>query len=449
MDVVQSVWLTSIAGALLFFTGGRMWGRSLARSAEVDSERVRRESAERAASSAVEAWRSTDRDLAVERENSVRLAREVQAERAGREQTLEAVEAETRARADESARMSARLAQLAGENEALRRRVEGAEAGLAKTRAELQAVTTQRDAAHQRTTRLEADLASQQRTNRIQQASESAGREKEAEATRRLQSVLADLAEVDSTARALRIELSAAQAGVKEAAHLALENAQLRQQVESLSRAQASSGGLGELARKNVELGMKLRVFEQRAETLERQGEENVELRTRLEVLAEKARRADDSAKRLAELEAQELARSLVRPAPVIPTQRGQEDRLEGALERALGTLLQGESECRAVVLSDARGLLMAAAGDRSFELELAATASLGSDVVRRLRELMPMGQPASMSIRDENGVRVQTRWLRGEDEPFLLCTLDLIRKNLPYEGEEVDRQIEGLLAGH
>jgi hypothetical protein len=183
---------------------------------------------------------------------------------------------------------------------------------------------------------------------------------------------------------------------------------------------------LGEVQRQKTELALKLRQLEQRAEQAKKQEAENVALRRRVETLSTAAEEVTALRARVRDLEAQHFARRTLSSKPPIdepPSSRGP---LEMSLELSLRDVMASDEGCRAAVLSDDRGLLIAAFGDRVYRHELAAAASLTTYTISRLREILPLGEAVNIAVVDRNDVLFRTRWIKWQDEDLLLSTLGI-----------------------
>ena len=155
-------------------------------------------------------------------------------------------------------------------------------------------------------------------------------------------------------------------------------------------------GDLAEIQRAGVEASMRLRALEQRAQEVARKEAENADLRRRVDALAAAAAEADElrGGCAISRRRATRAARSRAAhdDAEEIPALRGQARAAETSISLGLRDLCAHEEGCRAAVLSDTRGLLVAAYGEPGHRLELAAAASLVTSTVDRLRELIPLG---------------------------------------------------------
>jgi hypothetical protein len=139
--------------------------------------------------------------------------------------------------------------------------------------------------------------------------------------------------------------------------------------------------------------------------------------------------------RRIIDLEAQAFAINAARsmekapasqaPLSVPPASwRNSDKRLENLLEEGMSTLIREETGGRAVVLADTRGLVIAAAGEARYQLELAAAASVAAEITERLRNLLPIAEAHIVHLVDVNNVVLRTRWLRWEDETLALSVL-------------------------
>jgi predicted regulator of Ras-like GTPase activity (Roadblock/LC7/MglB family) len=131
------------------------------------------------------------------------------------------------------------------------------------------------------------------------------------------------------------------------------------------------------------------------------------------------------------------------------PSERWTEsDALETTLEAALAEVVEHEGGCRTAVLSDSRGLLIAAAGTDGSHEEIAAAAALATMAAERLRDLIPVGQPMSMAVLDDNQIVFRTRWLRYGDECFLLSTLGVRTRPLEQGADTLRARLTALVFG-
>jgi hypothetical protein len=413
MDViVPSICLSSFAGAMLLYAGGRLTPRpapeerpDLALSLELEAERAARCRAEEHVSGTRVALDEAVAALGQERARRTALGDELAGERAARARADAEAESERRRLADESARLRVQAAQAAelGEQLAtLRHKVhghsgDGGEVG-----------------------RLRAALGAAE--------ARAAGAEiRVADLTTEISRLRADVAKAVTAGKRLSAEAAGLRAKVAEQERaMAKLEAAVKERAAPPPAEAREAKDLAELQRRSVEVSMKLRTLEQRAAEMDRKEAENVDLRRRVEALATSAAEADELRRRLRDLEAQGYARRQLdglHTLEDIPVSTGKPE-LETSLAAGLRELCLREPGCRAAVLSDVRGLLVAAYGGAGHRDELAAAASLTLTTAERLGELLPLGPAARMIVVDENAIVFGTRWLRWADECFLLSTL-------------------------
>lgn len=396
MEIVPSICLSSLAGAIFFFTGGRLSARAKAalEPAELGAERARsariEEEAERAQAEA---------------------ARAVAAERAAREEVERRAAAAACTIEEQRTRLTTHAEALSAEIAELRAAAMRGAGEIEKALAgagELEKARANAATAERRAAALTTDLAKVR--GELSRALDENRR------------VAARSAEND--ARLARAAESEARAADLE--RLRAENDALKAANAALSRERESAPDPAELQRRSVELSITARALTQRAEDMDRRDMEHAELRAKCEELALRAADADELRRRVAELEAQGFARRLEEPAPPSrPPPEGAS--LATILERELGKLVDREEGCRMAVLADPRGLLIAASASASYPHEVAAASSLTTYASDRLRELLPLGAPASLELYDDNGLCVRTRWLRFEDECLLVSTVGVV----------------------
>ena len=411
MDLVPSICISSLAGAIFFFTGGRLSARAPRLEArpgpELDEERAGRARAE---------------------EDAALARRALEEERAARE------DAEARATALQAARdelaTRATALQAARDELAARTTVLGTELGQARA----------------------SSAAGAGEIQRARAAVEAAER-RVAELGRDLGKARADLGKAQEERRRLAADLAARADGpgltaqrVAELTAMGAENAALRAAHAALLQERAAAPDPAELQRRSVELTFTARALGERAEEMDRREAEHAELRVRLEELSAVAHEAEELRLRVAELTALGFARRLEAPAPPSrPPPEGAS--LATVLERELGRLVDREEGCRLAVLADPRGLLIAASPNASYPEEVAAASSLTIYASDRLRELIPLGAPASLEVYDGNGLCVRTRWLYFEDECFLVSTIGVIDPS-DAEADMLRSRLGDLVAG-
>src|SRR5262249_12711317 len=160
-----------------------------------------------------------------------------------------------------------------------------------------------------------------------------------------------------------------------EADRLREENRRLSAAVAALEQERARTPDLAEVQRRSVSAAVQLRTLEQKA--LEAAGREagNADLRRRGEALGGAAEEGEELGRRGRDLEAQAFAcgaGEADEEADEIPDSEGMRE-LDSSLGLGLRELVRREEGCRGAVLSDMRGLLVAAYGVPAHRLELAA----------------------------------------------------------------------------
>ena len=431
MDVVvPSICLSSFAGALLFYAGGRLHAHGdpiespppppehKAGSPELEAERAARGRAEEESAGAWRAHQEAVAALAEERSRTVAAREELADERRARARADAEAGSERHRFAEEASRLRAHATELAEQLATLRARVtnEGGEG--ARMRTQLGAVEARAVAAELRAGEVGAELVKAR-----------AELEKATGASRRLSNEATALrAKLNQQTRAASmIEATRGAAAESEA-----EAARLREENERLQRAlaaekeRAPAPDLAEVQRRGLEVAMKLRVLEQRSEEIARREAENQDLRRQVDALRATASENEGLRSRVRDLEAQGFAQRTLASADALDEVPDSEGRLEleSSLELGLRELCKREEGCRGAVLSDMRGLLIAAYGASTHRHEMAAAASLMTSAAERVRELYPLGEPVSLALVDENALVFRTRWLRWSSESFLLCTV-------------------------
>jgi hypothetical protein len=411
MDViVPSICLSSVAGAIFFYAGGRLRvpripvaeAPSLP-SDELEAERVARGRAESEAAGAVRAQREAVTALADERGRSTALREELAGERDARRRADVEAASERRRLNEDAARLRARA-------DAAETRAAALDAQLARARAELTKAQQEQEKAVAAARRLASEAANERR-----RLTEDAANER-----RRLTEEAAKLRARQEA------ELSQARVRKDEAEGLREENLRLSRAVAALESQRASAPDLAEVQRRTVSAAMQLRTLEQRAQEVTSREAENAELRRRVEALSGAAAEVEALRRRVRDLEALAFAQGTPGEAEErdeVPDSEGMRE-LDSSLALGLRELVKREEGCRTAVLSDTRGLLVAAYGAPGHRLELAAAAALTTTTAERLRELLPVGEPVSLSLVDDNAVELRTRWLRWAGECFLLSTI-------------------------
>lgn len=396
------------------------------------------------------------------------------AQRQDLERRLAAAHAElqtARTQAEQLRASAQRADQLAAENAQLKSRPTGGDPKLAAELATEKAKVTQLQnqvAALQKTTentgKLASDLTTEKTKVRDLELKLAAAQKGSGDAGKLAQELAAEKAKVQQ----LQAQIATLQQAANEAARLGLELANTRTKVNDLEAklAKAPAGGAnpqeldrlraennnlrGELdltkrtaiaskdhealKKTNNEMSLRMRTLEQRASETDYYANENTDLRRRVEELEAIALEAKQMRRRITDLEAQAFAAAAQRKdkgtagktgaGQIQATATGGEIRLEQALEQAMSSLVREETGGRIAVLSDTRGLLLAAAGEAKYSNELAAAASVVAEVAEKVRALLPFAEPQTLVLSDINNVIVKTRWLRLDDDTLALSVL-------------------------
>lgn len=242
-------------------------------------------------------------------------------------------------------------------------------------------------------------------------------------------------------------QVAAADTAVTDAPRLRLENDHLRRALDALEKERSANPDRAELQRRSLELSLKARVIEQRTQEFENKDAENAALRQKVEAHADAMHEVALLRAKVRDLEARGFADGIRASwkALLVPSQ-GRDGRLEKRMVEGLEALLASESGGTSAVLSDMRGLLIAAAGDTKYQDELAAAASFTTFTAERLQQLLPLGEAMRLTIVDENAVVFSTRWLRWAGESFLLCTLGPAEETADPRIEAFREALAGLL---
>jgi DNA repair exonuclease SbcCD ATPase subunit len=363
-------------------------------------------------------------------------------------QAKKQVEAQMRAQLEDAARGRAeaikKVEQLQAEIGGLRSQVQGA----GQSSAELQA-------ARARSLQLEAALTDAQAKVASLEAAREWEKGSEADAEQERVQLGQELRATQALLRDAKAQVTALEPRVQDADRLRAENSSLRVEMAELERQKAVDPGfdLSTFQRKNAELSLKAKVLEHRTTEFERQAEENHELKTKVEALENTMAENERLVRRVRELEAQAFATQASRVPTLVPgpirkvAANTAELRLEALLEEALDTLVREDRGCQVAVLSDLRGLLIASSGDKSHQDELAAAASLTTYTTDRIRELLPMSEPKMIQWVDTNRVALRARWLRTEDDSFLLTTLGLDSEPANTRADRLSATISQLIS--
>ena len=363
-------------------------------------------------------------------------------------QAKKQVEAQMRAQLEEAAKGRAealkKAEQLQAEIGALKSQAKGA--GQSST--ELQA-------ARARSQQLEAALTDAQAKVASLEAARDWEKGSEADAEQERVQLGQELRSTQALLRDAKAQVTALEPRLQDMDRLRSENSSLRVEMAELERQKAADPGmdLSTYQRKNAELSLKAKVLEHRTTEFERLAEENHELKMKVETLDITLGDNERLVRRVRELEAQAFATQASRVPTLVPgpirkvATNTAELRLEALLEEALETLVREDRGCQVAVLSDLRGLLIASSGDKSHQDELAAAASLTTYTTDRIRELLPMSEPKMIQWVDTNRVALRARWLRTEDESFLLTTLGLDSEPANTRADRLSATISQLIS--
>jgi hypothetical protein len=362
MDLGPSIWLSSVTGALLFFSGGRLWGRASAR-------------------------------------REVLVLPTPSHDGATSDPKPEAAPAPTPPPHDDSAARvaSAALAQARAENDALTARQACAEVSRA----------------------LDAEVA-------------------------RGMALQGQLSLAERRVGELRDQLAVARAGAEHAARLDAENRTLQREVEDRRRAE---GRLADVQRQTLEVATRTHLLDRRRSELDSKEAENETLRRDVARLTIQAGEVEGLRSKVRDLKARGFALEarVVGPAPARARPRAGQ-KLEEAIEDRLDELRRRLGSCQTAVLADLRGLLLASVGDATHEDALAAAASLTTEASERLRQLLPLGEPMEIRLTDVNRVVFTARWLRDDQEKFLLGTLGVTKDKTDPRADAIEASISDLL---
>lgn len=460
MDVIHLFWLSLALGAGLFFGAGvllRDLFRTTRPDAPVPTPPPLVDLAARSELAAAQAELTELRDRlqkeAAERRSQTTAAAAVDAEKLRAKLAkleLELGEARTKAMGLEAeiARHRESVASLEGGRDKAAEELRAAEEKLraAKTRIvalestareidslrkenrALAPAAKELESARDRVRELEAALSQAEAKAASAQASVEWAKSSDADRERERALRDKEVRQLEAQLRETRAQIVTLESSVRDVERLRAENSSLRVELTELERQKSLDPGmdLPNFQRKNAELSLKERLFEQRMAEFERQAEENHALRMKVEHLD--VIRAENEAltRRVQFLEAHSFAHL----GPRRPTERpGLTHTVDPArpelIDDTLAELVR-EAGCRVAVLSDLRGLLIAAAGDQAHQEELAAAASLSTFATERMRELLPMAEPEVLEWIDSNRVALRASWLRTEDDAFLLTTLSV-----------------------
>jgi len=179
------------------------------------------------------------------------------------------------------------------------------------------------------------------------------------------------------------------------------------------------------LRRKERDLLVKANMMDRRIRELSRYADENAALRQRLVDFEASVARGDALTRRVKELEARAFAAESTTEsaAPPRDVTAGPDDTMGTSLDQQLAAALQ-ERHGRVAVVADSHGLLMAAAGERAHQDNLAAVAGSLIQTAQRAQDFLPLGTPVRLELQYAEGMEIATRVFRCEDEPMALTML-------------------------
>jgi hypothetical protein len=421
MDPVPAlIWLSSVAGATMFFSAGRFSRRAVA-AGSAPPPLLRAEREEAAPRRAVEDGSAALDDALV---RAAGLAAEV-VDATLAQGKLERELEELRQAHAQAAREASRLHELAGDH--ARREAEA--------RAEIKRLTE--EAARQK---LEG-MRLRAQAERAMQAARAAEAQKA-----RAGDLEAELAAEKATADELRAALDA------ERTRAGAEAGALRRELEARASEASPRMSVAEAQRASVELALRGRVLDRREHEIERREAEDASLRQDVERLSRAHEEANELRRRVGELEARAFA--LAPPAAHEGSASGPPSArrpascrlLEAALEERLEELRLREGGCRTAVVSDMSGLLLASSGDTEHGDSLAAGASITAETAERLRQILPIGEPVEIRVTDRNHVFMTARWLHCDEGGLLLGTLGVAGAPADHVADTIGASISDLI---
>jgi predicted regulator of Ras-like GTPase activity (Roadblock/LC7/MglB family) len=254
------------------------------------------------------------------------------------------------------------------------------------------------------------------------------------------------LALAEKRTEGLRFELTIAQARAEDAAWLGTENIALRREVEERRLAQV---GFADVQRRNVELATQAHLVERRRGEIDGKEAENEALRRDVERLSIQAREVEELRAEVRDLTARGFALHLraTGPAPALqPARPKAGQKLEEAIDVHLDELRRRRGSCKTAVLADVRGLLLASCGDATHDEALAAAVSMITETSERVRRILPLGEPLEIRLVDVNHAALTARWLRDDQETFLVGTLGVAREKADPRADTIEASISDLL---
>jgi hypothetical protein len=231
-------------------------------------------------------------------------------------------------------------------------------------------------------------------------------------------------ADREGEAKDAKVELAAAQAKLNELERTLDENRKLRDQVAELHQHQEASGELERLtaAHKQVRLDAELM-----ARRLKEVMQENAELGGLRVQAAEAASLSDEVAylrRREKDLEAVIYANGFhaSRERPALSGELLMQAPVND-LETNLHTLVAAGGP-RTAVLADAKGFLIASAGESGTQEGLAAFTAVAGEMVTRARMLLPLADVESVKVTDANSIILTCHLFDSAEEGLGLVTL-------------------------
>jgi chromosome segregation ATPase len=218
------------------------------------------------------------------------------------------------------------------------------------------------------------------------------------------------------------------------------ENQKLREDVAQLREYEKANVALEQLTCEYKRSRLETELLTRRVQELSLAQEELTELRRQAlehQQLKEEATRLTDT---LGQLEAQLFAlghvptskqnRSSIRPTAVGTKAHEIETQLSPMLER---------TKLRSVVLADASGFQVVAAGESLTQEGLAAYSALAAQLAQRARRLLPVGDVLLVNLVDSNRMVVSCRLFALGQEEFAVATIGPEQLELPEADEVVE----------
>ncbi len=438
MNVLHAIWLSSIAGGAAFFSAGFLLKGAFT---------PRRERLE-----------SAGANLAGEAEARARVL----LERASRG---EAELAELRAHLQRrDAQLEEAKAQLATANT----RVAESQRQFEHAKPKLDVAERTRREAIQRAERVEAafDDATTELTRLAvvnaklgeTEAQLSAAKTKLSETEAQLSAAKSKVSETEAQLSAAKTRLREVEARLAardsqdgEIERLRADIARLHGEIKELERERVGTPtmDLPTFQRKSAELSLKSQALDQRTLEFNRQADENRELKAKVSQLETTRLANEDLSRRVRELEAELFAKQGTRiptlaPEPLLElTTAGRSERVQQTLDG----FVRENPGYKVAVLSDVRGLLIAASGDLTHQNEVAAAASLTTYTTERMQTLLPMSKLVRFEWVDDNHVALRASWLQAGDDALLLATLRVDVRSADAKLDQVGTTLSRLMA--